>query len=79
MFGSSTRMVPAAALRGLANLAQTLALALLIHALKGGERHDDLAAHLKVRRYAGILQSLRRDGQRDRAHGAHIGGHVFAH
>ena len=68
--------------RGIARvgeLRQTLLFALVVHALKGGQRHQQFAAHFEVGRQAGLGQRLGGNGERHTAHGAHVEGHVFAH
>ncbi len=68
--------------RGIARigeLRQSLLFALVVHALKSGQRHQQFSAHFEVGRQAGLSQCLGRNGERYAAHRAHIESHIFAY
>ena len=71
--GSSWRMEPAAALRGLAKVGRPCGRARLVEPREGGQRQIDLAAHLDDGRRSCAAQP-----QRHRADRAQVGRHVLA-
>ncbi len=60
-------------------LGKAVLFAVFIHALERFKRHHHFAAHFKVGGQPGLLQGFGIDAERNRAHGAHIAGNVFAH
>ena len=57
---------------------QALLLAVVVHLLKRRNRHQHFATNFEIRGDASPLQLFRRNRKRHRAHGAHVGGYVFA-
>src|SRR5262249_29636590 len=59
-------------------LAQSLLLALFVHALEGRERHNYLATGLKIPGHVHLVQRLLRKREGNGAHGADVTGYILS-